>query len=290
MAQAVQLESRIVRPNFAGPIRRVKSWGGLSVEVVTISENAPYDYHWEGRAHYVGLHDLQRTDGETWVEDLVSQQKDLRDTMTFIPSNIEAHGWAAPTGRTHKFTAVYLDPDFVCEDTLQSARRARLYFKDANIASTIKKLGNLVGSGAPDKPYAEALGLLLWLELGSLGRPHDLGGARGLPEATLSEIRDYIDANLQSDISLEELSRLARLSKFHFLRAFRRSTGLPPYRYLLLKRMERAQELLKTGGAAEEIALNVGFPNVDSFSRAFRRVTGVTPKQYGRSFARTYAK
>ena len=128
-----------------------------------------------------------------------------------------------------------------------------------------------------------ALGLLLWIELGkSAGSRSSSGRARGLSAEVVSGIRDYVEANLHSDITLAELAQVAELSRYHFIRAFRQSTGLPPYQYLLLRRIERAKEMLRSGALPNEVAVSVGFPNADSFGRTFRRITGLTPKQYER--------
>ena len=233
--------------------------------------------------HYVALHDLQRSDGETSINELTSHQKDLRDTITFIPSHTEARGWTVPADRSNMFTAVYLDPRLVPDELTQGHDAPRLYFKDRDVTATLKKLGELITTGGPDSLHAETLGLLLWIELGSsAGSRRSSGRARGLSAAGVSEIRDYVEANLHSDITLAELAHVAELSRYHFIRAFRQSTGLPPYQYLLLRRIERAKEMLRSGVLLNEVALSVGFPNADSFGRTFRRMTGLTPKQYER--------
>jgi AraC family transcriptional regulator len=79
------------------------------------------------------------------------------------------------------------------------------------------------------------------------------------------------------------LAGLARLSPFHFARAFKQSFELPPHRYLTLRRIERAKELLRQPDlSVTRIGLNVGFSDTSSFSVAFRRETGVTPTDFRR--------
>jgi AraC-like DNA-binding protein len=94
---------------------------------------------------------------------------------------------------------------------------------------------------------------------------------------------EYIEANLSRDITLTELAELAGLSRFHFARSFRRSMGLPPHRYLLQQRIERAKELLAPGTLpVGEIAAGVGFSGATSLARTFLRVTGTTLKEFVR--------
>jgi AraC family transcriptional regulator len=82
---------------------------------------------------------------------------------------------------------------------------------------------------------------------------------------------------------LAKLAGLARLSPFHFARAFKQSFELPPHRYLTLRRIERAKELLRQPDlSVTRIGLNVGFSDTSSFSAAFRRETGVTPTDFRR--------
>jgi AraC-like DNA-binding protein len=76
---------------------------------------------------------------------------------------------------------------------------------------------------------------------------------------------------------------LAGLSAKHFARAFRQSTGVPPHRWLIEKRIERAKALLLGGGLSlAEIALACGFADQSHFTAAFRRGTGITPGAYRR--------
>ena len=90
---------------------------------------------------------------------------------------------------------------------------------------------------------------------------------------------------LMSDLtrkpSLERLASAARLSTFHFCRAFRQSTGVPPHKYMVQCRIERTKELMRDPDLSlTEIALRVGFADSSKFSSTFRRVTGMTPREF----------
>jgi AraC-like DNA-binding protein len=99
--------------------------------------------------------------------------------------------------------------------------------------------------------------------------------------ATLSEVREYIDRNCAKPLTVERLARLAGLSTFHFIRAFRAVTGQTPHQYLRARRIERARELLATTPMpVTEICDAVGFQSLGSFSSLFRKLTGETPAAY----------
>jgi AraC family transcriptional regulator len=94
---------------------------------------------------------------------------------------------------------------------------------------------------------------------------------------------EFIEANLAEEISLARLAKLADLSRYHFARAFRETFGVPPHRYHLARRMERARKLLsKSTLPVTQIALRVGFRETSSFTRAYRKYAHVTPSDWRR--------
>lgn len=91
----------------------------------------------------------------------------------------------------------------------------------------------------------------------------------------------YIDANLESKLEVQGLAELASLSKSHFSRAFKRSLGLPPMAYVMLRRVERAKVLMtSTTRQLTEIALICGFADQSHLNRSFRRIIGVSPGRW----------
>jgi AraC-like DNA-binding protein len=74
------------------------------------------------------------------------------------------------------------------------------------------------------------------------------------------------------------------MSAFHLVRQFRRYYGVPPYRYLELVRVERAKLLLRSGARISHVAFATGFSDQSHLTRHFKRVLGVTPGSYARSY------
>lgn len=92
---------------------------------------------------------------------------------------------------------------------------------------------------------------------------------------------DYIDKNFSSEITLDELSHVSRMSKNYFCAVFKKLNGLTPWDYITIRRIEKAAELLKsTNDNVLDIALNCGYNNTANFNRAFKKVTGRVPKDY----------
>lgn len=100
----------------------------------------------------------------------------------------------------------------------------------------------------------------------------------------INEVCEYIHQNLDHDLSLERLSQVAFCSKFHFHRLFAATTGMGVHRYQLLARLKRASFRLafEPKRKVVDIALEAGFESHEGFSRAFKRVTCVTPSQFRR--------
>jgi AraC-like DNA-binding protein len=98
---------------------------------------------------------------------------------------------------------------------------------------------------------------------------------------TLAEVRAHIDRHFARPLPVPRLARLAGLSTFHFIRAFRGETGLTPHQYVRERRIARAKELLVTTPMpVTDICDAVGFQSLGSFGSVFRRLTGETPGAY----------
>jgi AraC-like DNA-binding protein len=106
-----------------------------------------------------------------------------------------------------------------------------------------------------------------------------------LPSNLLRSI-SYIEETLPDvkALSLETLSKKANLSKYHFCRSFKRSTGMSPMQFVTSLRINRAKELLRRkNNNISRIAIEVGFNDFSNFIRHFRKHTGVTPKTFRNS-------
>jgi AraC family transcriptional regulator len=104
----------------------------------------------------------------------------------------------------------------------------------------------------------------------------------GLSRLTLKLTLEYMEANLVREIHLNEVARVAGLSCSHFGRAFKASMGASPHRWLLQRRIERAQQLLAKKETIASTAQIVGFATQSHFGKAFRTITGTSPREWMR--------
>ncbi|HUD41701.1 MAG TPA: AraC family transcriptional regulator [Dokdonella sp.] len=106
---------------------------------------------------------------------------------------------------------------------------------------------------------------------------------RGLNRRALTRALAYIEAHLGEEVGLDDLAGAAAISRFHFARLFRASTGHSPMAFLLRLRIARAQDMLRAGNRRiAEIAAALGFFDQSHFARTFRRLTGQSPREYAR--------
>lgn len=97
----------------------------------------------------------------------------------------------------------------------------------------------------------------------------------------IKEALNYIEQNFQNDISVENIASFCGLNRTYFGRIFKETVGKSPQQFLLSYRMSKAAELLKlTGLSISDIGNAVGYPNQLHFSRAFKNVYGLSPREW----------
>jgi AraC-like DNA-binding protein len=97
----------------------------------------------------------------------------------------------------------------------------------------------------------------------------------------LRRARDLLDRHYAEPLDLDRLAAVAGVSKYHFARSFAAEYGLTPIRYLTRRRVERAQDLLRSANlTVTEICMAVGFASLGSFSGRFAELVGESPTAY----------
>jgi AraC family transcriptional regulator len=110
------------------------------------------------------------------------------------------------------------------------------------------------------------------------------GRSGGLSRAQCQVLNQYLEENLDRNMSLAEIASVVRLSVFHFTRKFHTEFGCPPHAYVMRKRIERAKNQLAGGNMPLKIvAASSGFSDQSHMTRLFRRLLGVTPAEYRRA-------
>ncbi|GAB5399495.1 MAG: hypothetical protein Aureis2KO_10800 [Aureisphaera sp.] len=97
---------------------------------------------------------------------------------------------------------------------------------------------------------------------------------------TVIEIRNYIQNNYDMDLSLDVLSHVQPVSKYHLLRLFKKYYGMTPRQYLIDIRIDKSKGHLRNGMSVTESCFAVGFESLGSFSTLFKTKTGKSPRQF----------
>ncbi len=99
-------------------------------------------------------------------------------------------------------------------------------------------------------------------------------------------IENYIDAHFKEEITLDKLSEVTFLNKYHIVHAFKNYKGISPINYMIKKRIDEAKVLLVTTNMQiSEIAYIVGFASQSYFAQSFKKATGISPIQYRHNHA-----
>jgi len=107
----------------------------------------------------------------------------------------------------------------------------------------------------------------------------------GLGSARLRRIKEFVDAKIEDELTLREMAQSVELSRAHFARMFRKSTGESPHQFVLRQRIERAMTMLRADDArVVDVAVVCGFKTQQHFARVFRHVCGVSPTDYRLEF------
>jgi AraC family transcriptional regulator len=212
-------------------------------------------------------------------------------SILVIPAGIPVRWrWSGPNDALH----VSLEPALIARVAaasfdLDPARVAVPPLDQLHLPPLRATLGavdtELTAGGGGGSLAAESLANVLAVYLiRHLLAPHRPARGRNgaLPQARLRAVVEYIEEHLDAGLSLEQMAAAAYLSVYHFARQFKAATGLPPHQYVILRRVERARELLQagTGLSLAEVAARVGFSDQSQLCHHFKRLVGITPGQF----------
>jgi len=265
--------------------RRMVRSPGITAELVREPAGERIEYRFHGPVHLLILFEGVRRDGETEVETLPrSALRDLSRKFVFVPANHNYRDWRKPVTPA-RVAFFYFDPGELPGEVLGP----RLFFEDPHLFSTVEKLVEVIEEPEfQHTSYIDALGCVLGHELTRLDRASPISRNTlrgGLASWQQRAVAGYIEDHLANRIALAHLAGLIGLSTYHFCRAFKKSFGMPPHRYHMSRRIERAKALLANPApSVTDIGFMVGFGGPSSFTATFRKATGLTPTAYHRNF------
>ena len=203
--------------------------------------------------------------------------------LCFVPSGVGIVGEFSVDTICH-YAIVFLNPVLLATRGIEVPTKPMMAFGHKAMTSGLRDLAELISY--PDNLFTLCLDgwamqslAQLSLLAGSADRPS--GSIGGLPAASLRRVQEHIRTQLARPLTIDELAGIAGYSKRHFIRAFQRSVGQTPLRYVRTLRLEEAARRIAQGERSiTAIASECGFSSVHHLSNCFRQATGMSPSQY----------
>lgn len=186
---------------------------------------------------------------------------------------------------TSQILGIYFDPEFV--NAVLEAKNftfaQQTNIEDPFLFEIASKLTSVCNDSFSEAIYAESLGVACIVHLAKQYRASEQAHfPKGrLNPYQLKQVVDFAHSYMQFNIGLHEMAGLVHLSPYHFGRLFKQTVGKSPYQFILQLKIDCAKKLIKqNNGPISEIAYQLNFSDQSHFSNAFRKATGISPRQY----------
>ncbi|MBT2289247.1 AraC family transcriptional regulator [Paenibacillus albidus] len=209
------------------------------------------------------------------------------DVTIFNPQ--DPHACEQIDGRTLDYRCINIQPEIMQKLVREITGQADLprftphVLYQSELALPLHELHQMILEGESDFHKEELLLFLLEQLLREYSNTEPPAPIQEL-STEIKLICDYIESHYTESITLNQLSELTGISKYHLLRVFTRQKGISPYRYLETLRISQAKRLLEQGQLPIEVAALTGFSDQSHFTNFFKKLIGLTPKQYRRIF------
>ncbi len=159
-------------------------------------------------------------------------------------------------------------------------------FELSDLTSNLAKLVHeYYGDEFANKMYAQSVFIQFMIELNRIVNKSKVNKLAAHKQSRLvSDVLKYIDLHYNKEISLDELAQNFFVSKYHLSHEFSKEVGTGVYRYIMLKRLTVAKQMLNQGIQATDVCFKCGFKDYTNFYRAFKSEYGISPKYNKNSF------
>ena len=210
------------------------------------------------------------------------------DVVVFNPKDV--HTCEPYDSGAMDYRSIHIPPETMEKTVLEITGKAYLprfskaMLPGSELAAPILELYDRVAAETKDFKKEELFLLLIGQLIAEYDAPVSFMDAD--QDFGFDAVCKYLEEHYTAPVTLDEISSLAGLSKYHFLRCFTRQKGITPYSYLEAVRIGKAKTLLEKGTPPIETALLTGFHDQSHFTNFFKKLIGVTPKQYMRIFTK----
>lgn len=216
-----------------------------------------------------------------------------KDDSLVVPGNIatinpgQVHS-GVPVGRMPvTYWMLYVDMERMAAMTAEMSEKddivpefQQVVVQDWILLRSLRQLHSLIISGSGRLEKESALENAITRLVSAYGGASEATIGCGDRRRVIRRAQEFLAEDLDEKVSLDEAAQAAGLSRYHFLRVFKKETGVPPHVFRTQRRIERAKQLLKRGMPFADVALETGFTDQSHFSNKFKQFTGATPSQY----------
>jgi AraC-like DNA-binding protein len=220
-----------------------------------------------------------------WIYRQKTHEMRLGSLALMEPGEVHANTRITPRA---DFDVLLIDPSLVARAARElgmTSSQPHLKFADVADPAIVRLFAQFHASLDPESSLLERQSRLAACVQALLERcaetpaaiPSGIGMRQGLTRA-----QEFIRERYKDSISLDDLAMISGLSRYHLVRTFAAAFGLPPHAFQIHVRIEKARPLLAAGISPAIIAADTGFADQSHFIRHFRRIYGITPRQYSR--------
>jgi AraC-like DNA-binding protein len=200
--------------------------------------------------------------------------------QVFVLHPDETHDGRAGTHDGFRYRILYVEPRIIHE-AVSGAHRALPFVRDVVSNDPVLARAILPALDDLDRPLEELQRDQIVQGLADALAAADTSMARPRSPArhwcAVARARECLDANVRQGVSSSELETLTGLSRYDLARQFRAYLGTSPYRYLVMRRLDRARALIREGKPLADVALASGFSDQSHLTRHFKKAYGVSP-------------
>ena len=215
-----------------------------------------------------------------------------------LVSNREVHKPVIELGELYERIVIWINPTFLEEHGSLDCNLLRCFELASGDASNLLRLNEdklikvrellmQLEDSVKGKDYGSKLlgnsifvQFMIYINRGFLGKKDKSSLTSMEYDETINAIIKYINNNPSDDLSIERLSEMFFMSRYHLMHKFKECTGYSIHSYILQKRLILANTLMKDGRAATEASLECGFNDYSSFMRAFKKFFGYSPREH----------